>query len=198
MSWISKLTGVHVSPHGVSLSRPDPIGTVKDIAHDPLPLLGLALPGVGSALGGVLGSIPGVGAAATALSSIPGLGALESGVGNLAKEAGGFLAGNGGKTAIGAAQALSGILDQKKSENYGKDALGAATGAYAAGAPLREQGLAGLQHPTGTGNATSLDAIANQLKTSAPTPVQAGTFTPPKRPTPLSAIGKDAGNPYAV
>lgn len=69
MSWLSKLSGVHISPKGVRLSAPDPIGTVKDIAHNPLPLLGaLAIPGVG----GLLGEIPGLGAVGGALSHIPG------------------------------------------------------------------------------------------------------------------------------
>lgn len=199
MSWLSKATGVHISPHGAHLSRPDPIGTLKDVAHNPLPLLGLAIPGVGSALGGLLGAIPGVGAiggalgsaaggVGTALSSIPGVGGLlggasgaiggaipdeamggGGGLGGLLKGAEGWLTGSGGKNAIGLAQGINGILDQKKSENYGKDALGAATGAYNAAAPLRAQGIQGMLNPQ-TADLSGLQGIAGGL-----TPPNPGT-----------------------
>lgn len=171
MSILSKLTGVHISPHGASLSRPDPIGAVKDAVHNPLPVLGaLALPGVG----GLLGAIPGIGGALAsgagavggALSHIPGAQSVESilggggagasaipdeafgaagngggGVSGLIGQAGHFLTGNGGKNALGVAQGISSVLDQQKANNYAKDALGTVEGSYAQRAPLRAQGI---------------------------------------------------------
>lgn len=139
MSILSKLTGVHISPHGASLSRPDPIGAAKDVIHNPLPVLGaLALPGVG----GLLGAIPGIGGALAsgagaiggALSHIPGVQSVES-----------ILGGGGGATAAGASAipdeafgaaangggGVSGLLGQAGhflTGNGGKNALGIAQG----------------------------------------------------------------------
>lgn len=172
MSWLSKATGVHISPKGFSLSAPDPLGTVKDIVQNPLPLLGLALPGIGSALGGVLGSLPGAAAVGGALSSIPGASAVGSalgaggaagaatsaipdaalgigsggsiGLGGFLGKAGEFLTKDGGKNALGVAQGINAALQQKKSNDYARQALDTVEGRYNAQAPLRAQGLAGL------------------------------------------------------
>lgn len=141
MSILSKLTGVHISPHGASLSRPDPIGAAKDVIHNPLPVLGaLALPGVG----GLLGAIPGIGGALAsgagaiggALSHIPGAQSIES-----------ILGGGGGATAAGASAipdaamglptsvsgggGVGGLIGKAGSfltGNGGKNALGVAQG----------------------------------------------------------------------
>lgn len=97
MSWLSQATGIHVSPHGVSLSRPDPIGVAKTALTNPLfdTALAVGLPGVGSLLGSAGSAIGG------AVSSIPGLSSL-----------GGLLGGAGGALGEGAAgTGLGGIAD---------------------------------------------------------------------------------------
>lgn len=186
MSWLSKATGIHISPHGASLSRPDPIGTLKDIAHNPLPLLGaLAIPGVG----GLLGSIPGAAAVGGALSHVPGVSALGAALGGgageaatasaipdsafglpatagaaggggggllgtiegLAGKAGHYLAGNNGMNALGIAQGINTALQQKKANDYAKQALGSVEASYNQRAPLRSQGVAMMQQ-AGVGN----------------------------------------------
>lgn len=253
MSWLSKATGVHISPHGAHLSRPDPIGTLKDVAHNPLPLLaGLALPGVG----GLLGAIPGIGGAlasgagavqgavgglgsgiAHAVEGIPGIGgavggavhgiegAVEGhgGLGGLLKQGAGWLTGNGGKNALGLAQGVSSVLDQKKSNEYANKAVGTMEGAYNEKAPLRAQGLQGMLAPhhedlSGLANIagklntsnvpqagqpqdlSSLLGLQSQLqKFQMPTPGALQQFKPPPQaqqaPAPLPV---DKGNPYAA
>jgi hypothetical protein len=63
-SWLSKLTGVHISPKGVSLSAPDPIGFVKDVITNPIADIAigtLLIPGVGGAVLHAAGSVLGAG-----------------------------------------------------------------------------------------------------------------------------------------
>lgn len=62
MSWLSSLTGIHISPHGVSV---EPGKLIADVGA-------LALPGVG----GLASHIPGVGAAAGALGHLPGVASI--------------------------------------------------------------------------------------------------------------------------
>lgn len=159
MSWLSQATGIHVSPHGVSLSRPDPIGVAKTALSNPLVdgALAFGLPGIGGAIGAAgsaLSHIPGAqsvesilggGAGAAGVSAIPdeafGSAANGGGVSGLIGKAGDFLTGNGGKNALGVAQGVSSVLDQQKANNYAKDALGTVEGSYAQRAPLRAQGI---------------------------------------------------------
>lgn len=89
-----------------------------------------------------------------------GGGGLLGGIEGLAGQAGNFLTGNGGKNALGIAQGVNSALQQKKSTDYAKDALGSVEAAYNAKAPLRTQGLgmlagaqAGNPYATGTPNA---------------------------------------------
>lgn len=161
MSWLSQLTGVNISPKGVSVSRPDPIGTVKSIAQNPLPLLGLAIPGVGSALGGILGSIPGASAVGGALSSIPGVSSVEGLLGmgggagteaaggaamGLPSSAGGLggmiskLGGSGGwdlNKILQAASGAEGAYNTIQSNKYRGQAIDLANQQNANAAPLR-------------------------------------------------------------
>lgn len=207
-----------------------------------------AIPGIGGALASGAGAIGGAagsaaGAVNGALKAVPGVTSLESllggggsvggaipdaamgssgggGLGGLLSSAGSYLTGNGGKNALGIAQGISGILDQKKSENYAKDALGAATGAYNAAAPLRAQGLAGLTNPGSLPDTSNLSQIAGSLKPQtitpgtpqdtgsldavraqlaqlkAPSPVGVSQFTAPQRAT-RAPMPSDPGNPYA-
>lgn len=68
------------------------------------------------------------------------MGSLEG----LAGKAGDFLTGNGGKNALGVAQGLNAFLEQKKSTDLAKQALGSIEGSYNQRAPLRAQGLSML------------------------------------------------------
>lgn len=223
MSWLSQATGVHISPHGVSLSKPDPIGVAKTALTNPLfdGALAIGLPGIGSAIGGALSAIPGASAVGGALgglgsavggalSEIPGASSIEG----LLGKAGGLLTGNGGKNALGLAQGVDSVLNQQQANNYGKDALGAVTGAYNAAAPLRAQGLQGLLNPQAP-DLSNISNIAGTLKQQdpsatsaiqaqlaqlhAPTPGALSQFTAPQKPraTSLQSLMKDPGNPYA-
>lgn len=193
MSILSKFSGVHINPlkGQASLSRPDPIGAVKDVAQNPIGVAGailggLAIPGIGGALGSALGSIPGASAVGGALSSLPGAGTVAKGLGALTSHGGGgsaipdealgidrglggtiqdaaggaldWLKGNHGQNALGAAQALNTVLQTKKAQDLAKDALGAVKGSYAERAPLRAQGLSILAN-TQAGNPYASGAI---------------------------------------
>jgi hypothetical protein len=104
-SWLSKLTGVHISPKGVSLSAPDPIGFVKDVVTNPIAdvVLGsLLIPGVGSALLSAAGST--VGAAGSVLHAIP---AAIGGLAHAVTGAAGAVSG-----VAGAANAVSSVTSK--------------------------------------------------------------------------------------
>jgi hypothetical protein len=101
-SWLSKLTGVHISPKGFSLSAPDPIGFVKDVVTNPIAdvVLGsLLIPGVGSAVLSAAGSA--VGAAGSVLHAIP---AAIGGLAHAVSGAAGAVSG-----VAGAANAVSAV-----------------------------------------------------------------------------------------
>lgn len=70
------------------------------------------------------------------------LGSLEG----LAGKAGSFLTGNNGGNALGTLGAISSYLDQKKSTDLAKQALGSVEQSYAERAPLRTQGLSMLSN----------------------------------------------------
>lgn len=143
----------------------------SDLLSNPIVDAGLSfIPGVGPglavgahALGGALGggqgqpqgpgAIP-LSAFDTSGGAVPGgpseanqpsgnsgiMGSLEG----LAGKAGDFLTGNGGKNALGLAQGLNAFLEQKKSTDLAKQALGSIEGSYNQRAPLRAQGLSML------------------------------------------------------
>jgi hypothetical protein len=196
-----------------------------------------SIPGIGGALAGGAGAIGGAGSSigsgiARAAHSIPGISSLagkfggevaeHGGFGGLLKSAGGFLTGNGGKNALGLAQGVQSILDQKKAGQYANDALGAAQNTYNQGAGLREAGLQGLIHGgQGGGGMGGGGQFAQPFTINVPQPGQpqdvsrllgiqgqidklrqpvgAGAlqqFTPPPN---IASHGDtiDAGNPYA-
>lgn len=74
-----------------------------------------------------------------------GGGGFVQGLEGLLGKAGGFLTGNGGLNALGVAQGVNAALQQKKAEDYAKNALGAVTQSYNERAPLRAQGIQSLQ-----------------------------------------------------
>lgn len=146
MSWLSKITGVHISPHGVSIEPLKALGTVATLgsmgALGPVAGALEAIPGAGAVMGG-LSKVGG------ALSSIPGAGAIESGVSKLggvsgmANTAGGFLK-NHGDQLLGAGSAYQGYKDSQKSNDLMNQALGIANQSYADRAPLRTAGVQGM------------------------------------------------------
>lgn len=60
-------------------------------------------------------------------------------------DVGHFLTSNNGKTALGIAQGINAALEQKKANDYAKQALGSIEASYNQRAPLRAQGLQMLQ-----------------------------------------------------
>lgn len=152
MSWLSQATGIHLSPHGASLSRPDPIGAIKTAVSNPLfdGALALGLPGVGSVLGGLGSAIGGAASAIPGVSAIGGaLGGIGSAIGGAASAIPGVssiegLLGKGGASALGGAipdSAMglggggSGLLsgaEQFLTGNGGRNLLGLAQGVNAA------------------------------------------------------------------
>jgi hypothetical protein len=148
------------------------LGALKDAVSNPLfdAALGLALPGVGSAITGALGAIPGIGGALAsgadavgsalgsagglakeAVSAIPGAPTVASEIPTLAKDAGSWLTSDNGKKLLGLAQGITTTLQQKKANDLANRALQSAEGAYGEKAPLRAAGLAGLAS-AGVGN----------------------------------------------
>lgn len=138
-------------------------GLAGGAARGALGIGGAAAPAGVSALG-ASSAIPdaamGLGGAAGAAAGTGGAGGLLGGIEGLAGQAGNFLTGNGGKNALGIAQGVNAALQQKKSTDYAKDALGSVEAAYNAKSPLRAQGLgtlagtqAGNPYATGTPNA---------------------------------------------
>lgn len=113
MSWLSQATGIHISPKGASLSKPDPLHALGTALSNPLvqgglglitggasiPMLagaagGLLKPGgnigqaaMGGLQGGALGKVGNSGAVAKVL----GLGGLGGGTGGVAGAAGGIV-----------------------------------------------------------------------------------------------------------
>lgn len=152
MSWLSKVTGIGISPKGIKIDPLRAIGTVA----------GLATGGVGSALmgaaKGALGSaaVRAIGGGSSAQPT-PGISSAipdeafgleeRGGLGGLVGKAGDFLKGNNGKNALGVLQGLNAAMQQKKANDLANSALRGAEGMYAERAPLRAAGMRGLLNP---------------------------------------------------
>lgn len=146
MSWLSKITGVHISPKGVHVEPLKALGTALTIG---------SLGGLGP-VGAALGSIPGAGAISKVggvLSHIPGVGALESGIDKLGglkgavSKVGSFL-GDHGDQLLGAGSLYEGYNNSKKSTDLMNQALDTAKQSYAERAPLRTAGISGMMNET--------------------------------------------------
>ena len=180
MSWLSQITGVHVSPKGFSV---EPAKLLGDAAA-------LAIPGVG----GALGKIPGIGGALSGLGAKLGGGAAIGAVAPLLKNAvgggtsgaspdqggsgggilgsiEGLLTGNGGLNALGIAGGVNSAMQQSQANNYAKNALSGVQSSYDARAPLRTAGIQGLLSPQ-TPSIAGLGSIAghNPFAAGAPAP----------------------------
>lgn len=158
MSWLSQITGVHVSPKGFSV---EPAKLLGDAAALAIPGVGGELskiPLIGSALGGLANKVSGAGHAPAIAAAMPMIknavgsapataGADQSGGGGILNSLEGLLTGNGGLNALGAAEGVNAAMQQKQSTNYAKSALGGVQQSYDARAPLRAAGIAGLTNP---------------------------------------------------
>ena len=83
--------------------------------------------GLGNASGGINGlTLPATGSSPS------------SGVTGLLGDLGSFITGNGGKNALGIAQAINAAAQMSKSQGYATDAYNAANNQYNANAPLRK------------------------------------------------------------
>lgn len=175
---------------------------------------GLASGALGS-LGGIAKNIPGVSSVASILGAGGGAGAGAipdaafgdtgggwlSTLGGLAKDAaggiGGLLTGNNGLNALGVAQGVSSILDQKKATDYANKAVGTVENAYNEKAPLRAQSLDQLLHPQAP-DLSNLQGIAGSLPASTVASRPVSQFTAPERkPSAVSLQQLLQNNPYA-
>lgn len=146
MSWLSKISGIHVSPHGIKIEPLKALGTVATLGS-----LGALGP-----VGAALGSIPGAGAVASGVSKVGGvLGHIPgaSQVGNMitggkglsgaVSKIGGFL-GDHGDQLLGAGSLYEGYKANQKSNDLMNEALSTAKQSYADRAPLRSAGVSGM------------------------------------------------------
>ena len=162
MSWLSKITGIGISPHGVKIDPLKALGTVAGLATGGIggaaigALKSGALGAIGHAIGGqdgqeVAGAIPD---AAMGIHDSGGLSGLLG-------KAGDFITGNGGRNALGVAQGINAAMQQRKSGQLANEALAQARSSYAERAPLRAQGLQQLMNPQ-TQDLTPLRAVMSQ------------------------------------
>jgi hypothetical protein len=177
VSILSKVTGIHISPHGVHIEPLKALGTVAALGS-----LGALGP-----LSGALQAIPGAGAVAGAASKV---GSIASKVPGVAK-IGDFLGSHGGvgglvKAGLGyakdhpmdilaGAEGVNSALQQKQATNYAKDAAGAVTGSYNERAPLRVAGLKQLLNPDLPDTSFVGDAPGNAYSRKRVAPLNAGS-----------------------
>ena len=205
MSFLSKLTGIHVKVPGLSqlggvidrnLPAISPLynvaanvatGTPGKIGGNLLTNAKLgaltagamgglgALGGAGGGLGGILSHIPG-------LQSIEGLLTGQNGQPGVLGELGSFLGGNGGKNALGLAQGVNAAMLQKQSSDYAKQAMGDVQNSYNERAPLRSAGIQGMLNPQTGANAAIAglpqtgNPYAKRMPPVAPAPSASGAY----------------------
>ena len=143
MSWLSSITGVHISPKGVKIEPLKALGTIATLGSF----------GALGPVAGALEAIPGVGAIASgagkigsAIGSIPGASSLgdflKSGVSKIPGVLGSAL-----DDPLKTAGVVSGALDSAKARGLQTEAINAARAGYDSRAPLRDMALQGLLHP---------------------------------------------------
>lgn len=146
----------------------------------------LALPGVGSALGGLLGSAGS--AVSGALGAIPALGSL-GGVGGAVKQGADWLLRDNGRNALGAIAAIDAASQRRRADSLTNQAVGLDTGRWRDAAPLRDAGMSGLLNPVPV-DTSRLAALGSQGNPFA------GPSAPPPAPVPTGAASVD-GAPMA-
>jgi hypothetical protein len=134
-------TGYAAGAAGDMLGKALGIGqTLGGAAKPPLGTPGTA-PSAGG-IGGILGKVGG------AVGALPGLGALGGGAtggSNPFGSIGDFLGGNNGLNALATAQTANAALLGKQSSEYAKNAMKTQDDLWAQRAPLRDQGISGMQ-----------------------------------------------------
>lgn len=161
----------------------------------PIAALGaLAIPGVGPALSGALGSVGsavtgalgGLGSAVT--GAIPALGNL-GGLGGAVKQGADWLLKDNGRNALGAIAAVDAASQRRRADNLTNRAVGLDTGRWRDAAPLRDAGMSGLLNPVPV-DTSRLAALGSQGNPFA------GPSAPPPAPVPTGAASVD-GAPMA-
>lgn len=135
------------------------------IALGPLALAAMSPGGVGGATIGGAGSAGGSAASMGGLPPIPAAGGAAGGapgfsLGGLAGKAGDFLKDPKNLLKLGAG--LHGISQQQKGAKQQQDALNAEKARWAAGAPLREAGRAGMLDPVPAVDTSRLSGLASR------------------------------------
>jgi len=146
MSWLSKISGIHVSPHGVKIEPLKALGTIATLGSF----------GALGPVGAALGSIPGAGAISSGvskvggiLSKVPGadkLGSLVTGgkgIPGAVSKVGSFL-GDHGDQLLGAGSLYEGYKANQRSNDLMNEALHYAKDSYDTRAPLRTAGVSGM------------------------------------------------------
>lgn len=146
MSILSKISGIHISKHGVHIEPLKALGTVATLgslgALGPVGAALRAIPGAGavasgvSKVGGALKAIPGASQIGNAITGGNGLSGAVSKVGGFLKDHGDQL--------LGAGSLYEGYKANQKSNDLMNEALASAKGSYAERAPLRTAGVQGL------------------------------------------------------
>lgn len=123
MSWLSSISGVHISKHGVKV--------------EPLKALGTALTlgsfGALGPVGGIISKIPAVGGLAAKLGGAGAIGKIGAGIEKYAP------------LALGVGSAIEGYQQNKRAGDLQNEALNIARSDQAARAPLLKLGTQGLQ-----------------------------------------------------
>lgn len=155
MSWLSKTTGIHISPKGVRIEPLKALTTVASLATGGVggALANLAKGAIArSAVGALKGdhggdsSIPPA-AFDTSLGRVAGGPAEQMAQPGLLDRAKDFITGNGGRNALGVLQGVNAALQQKKANDLSSRALRGVEGDYNARAPLRAAALESLMNP---------------------------------------------------
>lgn len=132
MSLVSKITGVHISPHGVKIEPLKALGTALTIG---------SFGGLGP-VGAALGAIPGAGAVASGVSKVKGALAAIPGI----SKVGGFLKDHGDQLLAGAG-AIQNANDMSHANDLLKTGQGYAQRSFDERAPLRAAGISGMLNP---------------------------------------------------
>lgn len=173
MSLLSKVTGIHISKHGVRIEPLKALGTLATVGS----FGGLGpLAGAAGKIGSVASKIPGAAKAGAVLSGLKKIGGsnvspvdvngivnhsgvLDSigGTGAPGEDSGGFMGGvkkvggfldDHGDQLLGAASLGEGYLGQRRANNLQNEALGIAKQSYADRAGLRKLGVSQMMDQT--------------------------------------------------
>lgn len=197
MSWLGDRTGIHInSINDITSGR-----AIKEAARNPLVQMGvgLALPGVGSALGAVAGK-----AAGAVASKIPGLGSAASKIGGVVKglPLGGLVKGGGsdGKGQFGFLGDLGGMAKGFLPGGGGLPGMGGGFGGGANGlsTALQQVNIANLNNRANSLQDRAVSAATDPYNAKAGIRGMAlsGLATPNAQRPNLSGVFAGSPNPY--